>query len=97
MSDDEQQRFIVPDIFLAEHQRQCLDTEARTNRMNRLLDSLSVEGLLALRDILHYDPSSPGNNYWDGQIVAILRLVHGVDPETGLTAQEQLELIQQAS
>lgn len=66
-----------------QHDRCLMDRESRQLRLNRFLDSLDVDQLLALRDILNHDSTSAMNNYWDGQVAAILRLIHHVDPGTG--------------
>ncbi len=51
--------------------------------------SLNVEQLLMLRKILNADRESVPNNYFDGMIVTLLRVVHHVDSD-GRTVAEVL-------
>jgi hypothetical protein len=73
------------------HSRHRMEMQSREARCNHFLDSLNVEQLVALREILNMDEKSPMNNWVDGQAYTLLRRVHGVDPHTGLTEQEALE------
>lgn len=61
----------------------AMDRQQRQLRLDRFLDGLDVDGLLALRDLLNHDTDSSMNNYFDGQIRTLLRRIHHVDPRTG--------------
>lgn len=61
----------------------AMAVDAQTSRVYRLLDTLDPDGLLALRTILNQDQTSTSNQYWDGQIASILRVIHRVHPYTG--------------
>ena len=75
----------------AAHERHHMESEDRAASVDRLLDGLNVEQLIALRYLLNQDSKSAMNNYFDGQVITLLRRVHGVDPVTGLTPIEALE------
>ena len=79
----------------AQHEREHMEGMSTQQQIYGLLDSLTVEQLLALRVMLGIDSKSAMCNYFEGQVVSILRLVHGVDPATGLTPQEALERVEQ--
>ena len=71
-------------------ERTIMETDAGIHEMWSLLDSLTPRQLVSLRWILHLGSDmTPSALFIDGQIVSILRTVHGVDPETGLTVLEQ--------
>jgi hypothetical protein len=72
------------------HDRAHMNRDALINRIYAYLDRASKEDLLVLREMLVMDPKSWSNNYFEGQIVSILRLAHHVDPDTGLTEAETL-------
>ena len=68
------------------HEAAHMRAESREARIEHLLDTLDVEGLLALRLILNHgdqDSAWAMNQYYDGQVASILRRVHQVDPYTG--------------
>lgn len=71
--------------------RSEMQVRSMQERIYSLLDSLNVEQLMALRVMFGTDGKSPMCNYFEGMIVTVLRLTHGVDPESGLTPQEALE------
>ena len=65
------------------HDMQTIERATRASRIDRFMDGLDVDGLLALRDILNQDSASAMNNFFDGQCVTLLRRIHHVDPQTG--------------
>jgi hypothetical protein len=65
------------------HDMHQMDAEQRASGVQRFLDGLDVESALALRDILNADQTSVTNQFFDGQVVGLLRYVHRVDPGTG--------------
>lgn len=76
--------FAVPlDAVMRQHDRGQQAAEMWTLRMLNFIDSLSVDQVIVLRRILNMDSDSAWNMYWDGQLAAILRLVHHVDEFTG--------------
>lgn len=64
-----------------EHHRMA--AEFTQLNFTNFIDGLSIDQLLALRRMLCSDNDSVSNNFFDGQIFSILRLVHKVDPVTG--------------
>lgn len=68
------------------HDQAHMAAEATAARVDAFLTGLDVDGLLAMRSILNTGDmnKSLSANYWDGQLVALLRYVHHVDPDTGL-------------
>ena len=81
----------IPACVRQAHDRQHMKAEDRAAAVDRLLDGLDVEQLLALRTILNLANPERMNQYIDGQVVTLLRRIHGVDSSTGLTPQETLE------
>jgi hypothetical protein len=75
-----------------DHDRHHMEIESLEMRIHNFLDGLDVEQLLVLRRILNADRDSAPNNYFDGQIVAILRVVHHVNAE----GKTQAELLAEA-
>lgn len=71
--------------FKETHDRMRMAAEANEARVDAFLAGLSVDGLMALRTILCTGDmaKSCSANFWDGQIVSILKYVHKVDPDTG--------------
>lgn len=67
------------------HDRISIAADAEAARIDRFLTGLDVDGLLALRRILNTGDmrKTASANFWDGQIVAIMKFVRGVDPDTG--------------
>jgi hypothetical protein len=65
----------------AEHDKQHMSLEAEQAREDRFLDSLDVDGLLALRWILRSNPENAfaNNSRYDGVIETLLRRVHKVN------------------
>lgn len=89
--------FAVPASAVFEHMHAHQDHHDMENatmaqRINALFDSLDVEQLVTLRRMFAMDGRSGMNNYFEGQIVTMLRRVHNVDPESGLTMEEALAL-----
>ncbi len=70
--------------------RHVMETELLRERVYAFIDGLKVEQLLTLRDILGFSSDAPMNNYIEGIVVQTLRLMHKVDPSTGLTEEEAL-------
>jgi hypothetical protein len=75
-----------------QHDRHHMEIESIEMRINNFLDSLDVEGLLVMRKILNADRDSGPNNYFDGMVVTILRVVHHVDAD----GRTQAELLAEA-
>ncbi len=63
--------------------RRAIAGEAMAMSVYSFMDGLNVEQLIALRRMLCCDEESRMNQFFDGQIVSILRLVHHVHPDTG--------------
>jgi hypothetical protein len=93
MPDDDRHRphgFAVPvplnqlfEGLKSQHDREHLAHDAMTMRLNNFLDEMSVEQLMTLRHILNQDQDSTSNNFFDGQIYTLLRIVHHVDANSG--------------
>lgn len=66
-----------------DHDLMHMSMEQRRMAMYGFLDSLDVDQLLALRQILNLN--NDGIQYTDGMAAAQLRLVHKVDPDSGET------------
>lgn len=79
------------------HDRAHLEAVSMIQRIYAFLDSLNVEQLLCLKKILQADGKSYMNNYFEGQVVTLLRMVHNVDPDTGLTVEQALAADQEAT
>lgn len=84
----------IVQALAAEHDRAHMSAEDRTARVEQFIDGLDVEGLLALRTILNAGGDAKRHwamsQYLDGQVVTLLRRVHGVNPETGRDAAAEL-------
>jgi hypothetical protein len=67
------------------HDRAHMTAEAEAARVDNFLANLDVDGLLALRAILNTGDmkASASANFWDGQLVSILKFIRKVDPATG--------------
>jgi hypothetical protein len=76
----------------AAHDRIHMEAESAFQRISNFLDGLNVEQLMALRHILTVRKGMAfvSNRHLDGQVVALLRAVHHVDPDTGLRPDEAL-------
>lgn len=91
MSDDFPEGFAFPlppqigEALQRQHDSMHMVAEALEVRIERFLSGLDVDGLLAMRTILCTGDMAKSNsaNFFDGQIVAILRYVKGVDPDSG--------------
>lgn len=81
---------VVPEMLRAAHARREMQVAERSAAIDRLLDGLGVDGLMAMRTILNQGSPAESNQFFDGQIRTLLRRVHGVDPDTGMTEQEML-------
>jgi DNA-binding MltR family transcriptional regulator len=66
-----------------QHDREHMAHDAMSMRLNNFLDELSIEHLMTLRHILNQDQDSASNNFFDGQIYTLLRVVHHVDGNSG--------------
>lgn len=66
-----------------EHDRGRMQARVAETNIYHFLDRLDVEELLVLRRMLNCDQDSASNNYFDGQVVTLLRVVHQVDITTG--------------
>lgn len=64
-----------------QHDRVHMTMEQRRLEVWAFLDGLTKDQLLALRTILALKRG--GLHYVDGQVAAVLRLTHMVDPDTG--------------
>lgn len=87
-NDDHAMGFTVPRDLLAslmgEHEDQHrMVAQTVETEVFHFIDSLTVPQLLALRRVLNGGPPSHTNNYIDGQVVTVLRLVHRVDHVSG--------------
>lgn len=65
------------------HDRRVMRARDNTTRIHEFLDGLSVDQLLALRIILNQSGPEETNQFFDGMVVSLLRLIHKVDPESG--------------
>lgn len=91
MSEDPFGAFGIPlppellESFRKHNDRAHMTAEAMVTRVDTFLSGLDVDGLLALRTMFNTGDlnRSVMANFFDGQLVAILRYVHHVDPETG--------------
>jgi hypothetical protein len=101
MSDDDEQRsgfgaFGIPlpaeiaSAIVSQHERSHMRQEMAIMEVQNFLESLSVPQLLTLRRILCADNECAPNQFYDGQIYQIMRLMHHVDPDTGDSFDEQL-------
>lgn len=72
----------------ASHDRAHMEVDAGQARIYRFLDGMSIEDLLTLRAVLQMTEKYP--NFIDGMVLTLLRSVHHVDPETGLSPEEAL-------
>jgi hypothetical protein len=63
--------------------RRRMSAEAAELEITNFLERLPPSDLLTVRRILNLEGESAMLNYLDGQVHAILRLVHRVDPDTG--------------
>lgn len=94
MSDDEFHAFELPippglvDYLTRLQTKAAMESEDRGKTIEQLIVELSIPQLLAFRKALHLRRT--GLTHLDGQIYSLLRLVHCVDPATGLTAEEAL-------
>lgn len=68
-----------------QHDQAHMAADAEVARIDRFISGLDVDGLLALRVILNTGDMSKSvsANFFDGQLVSILKYVHGVDPASG--------------
>jgi hypothetical protein len=75
----------IADLLRKSHDQQHMTAEATAARVDAFISGLDVDSLMALRTILNQGDmiKSMSANFWDGQLVAILKYVKGVDPETG--------------
>ncbi len=64
--------------------------DALEQQIYDFIDGLSAKQASTLRRVLNMDQKSVMNQYYDGQLVGLLRYVHHVDPETGLSPTEEL-------
>ncbi len=89
----------VPGEFLEmlaspdERDRRRMQGEELRQRVTNFLDTATAEQLLALRVILNMgrgDAAGLSNEFFDGQIVTILRVVHQVNPDTGKSYADEL-------
>lgn len=73
------------DALRKTHDRAHMSAEALAASVDTFISGLDIDGLMALRTILNTGDmtKSISANFFDGQLVAILRYVKGVDPETG--------------
>jgi hypothetical protein len=67
------------------HDQAHMRAEATAARVDNFLATLDVDGCIAMRTILNTGDmkGSVIANFFDGQMVAMLRYRHHVDPETG--------------
>ncbi len=72
------------------HDRCDLEAMSLQARTWALFDSLDRENLYTLRQLFGLDNESSMANYFEGQLVSMLRAM-GVDPATGLTMEEALK------
>jgi hypothetical protein len=73
------------ELLKRQHDRAHIAADANQARIDRFLTALDVDGLMAMRTILCMGDmaKSLSANFWDGQVVSLLRYVHKVDPDTG--------------
>jgi hypothetical protein len=76
-------------LLAGQQQRQQLEVESAQQRIFNFLDSLNADDLFTLRRMLSCD----ANNHFDGMIITLLRVVHKVDPDSGLSEEEMLARI----
>jgi hypothetical protein len=69
----------------AAHDQQHMAADAEAARVDSFITGLDVDGLMALRAILNTGDmtKSASANFWDGQLVALLKFVKHVDPFSG--------------
>lgn len=72
------------------HERAHMRQDAAIMEIQNFLESLNVPQLLTLRRILCADQDSGPNQFVDGQIYQMIRLMHHADPDTGVSIDEQL-------
>lgn len=75
-----------------DHQQAHMRQDAALMAIQHFFDSLSVEQLMVLRRIRAAVLIGAQNQFMDGQVYQILRLVHGVDPDTGRAPHEELKI-----
>lgn len=91
MSEDPFGAFGIPlppelmEAFRKQHDQAHMTAEAMSARVDTFLAGLDVDGMLALRTMFNTGDlnKSVMANFFDGQLVAMLRYVHHVNPETG--------------
>lgn len=93
MPDDEPFAFGLPlpippelaEVLAKRHDMNHMAVEATTARVEAFLSGLDVDGLMAMRTILNQGDMTKSltANFFDGQLVSILKYVKHVDPETG--------------
>lgn len=76
----------LADVITGQRDRQVMGAQVAETEVQHFLDGLDVGQLLALRRILCMDNDSSTNNYFDGQVVTLLRVVHKVDAWSGKPA-----------
>ena len=81
----------IPDGIREERDRRNMAAEERSRAVDRFFDGLNVEQLMILRTIFNQSDAATMNQYFDGRVYELLRRVHGVDPDTGLSPIEALE------
>lgn len=76
-----------------ERDRMRMTYQEKRVTLDRMLESLGVEELMALRFMLAGDPemAAVNNAAFDGMIYSILRLKHGVDPDNGKRPEDLFE------
>jgi hypothetical protein len=80
----------IAHAIASQHERQHMRQDAAIMEMQNFLESLNPSQLWTLRKMLCMDGDSASNQFYDGQIYQIMRLVHHVDPDTGQSFDEQL-------
>ncbi len=75
-----------------EHDRAQIRSAEMRATIFGFLDGLDVDQLRALRLILNMcgDSDRELSEFFDGQVVSIMRLVHHVNPDTGQSLEEEL-------
>lgn len=73
------------ELLQKHHDVSHMTAEATEARVEAFISGLDVDGLMALRTILNQGDmvKSLSANFWDGQLISILRYVKHVDPATG--------------
>lgn len=76
------------DAHRLHHLEEAMLAEKNNAELDEFLDSLTAKQLLVLRHMLRNTADS-GSGEWsagifEGMVNALLRVVHGVDPQTGL-------------